>query len=137
MGPHDETLVQRQRTRQRRADVSQMPDCAAGGCAVNERATLLVELLTEELPPKALRRLSDAFADAIHAGLAARDLLADTSEKAAFATPRRLAGQPQTSISGLSIRRAMPGPPLATGRRAIDLRGRPLVPIRTTASGSG
>jgi glycyl-tRNA synthetase beta chain len=68
-----------------------MPDCAAGGCAVNERATLLVELLTEELPPKALRRLSDAFADAIHAGLAARDLLADTSEKAAFATPRRLA----------------------------------------------
>jgi len=28
-------------------------------------ASLLVELLTEELPPKALKRLGDAFADSI------------------------------------------------------------------------
>ena len=31
--------------------------------------TLLVELLTEELPPKALARLGDAFADGIANGL--------------------------------------------------------------------
>ncbi len=29
------------------------------------RATLVVELLTEELPPKALQRLGDAFAEGI------------------------------------------------------------------------
>ncbi len=32
-------------------------------------ANLLVELLTEELPPKALKRLSEAFADGIADGL--------------------------------------------------------------------
>ena len=37
--------------------------------------TLLVELLTEELPPKALARLGDTFATLIHDGLAARDFL--------------------------------------------------------------
>ena len=35
-------------------------------------ATLLVELLTEELPPKALSRLGEVFSAQIHAGLAAR-----------------------------------------------------------------
>ncbi len=35
-------------------------------------ATLLVELLTEELPPKALPKLGQAFASAIVAGLRAR-----------------------------------------------------------------
>ena len=34
--------------------------------------TLLVELLTEELPPKALLRLSEAFAAGISAGLKSR-----------------------------------------------------------------
>ena len=38
-------------------------------------ATLLVELLTEELPPKALSRLGEVFSAQIHAGLAARKLL--------------------------------------------------------------
>ena len=37
-------------------------------------ANLLVELFTEELPPKALRRLGEAFAEGIAAGLAARGL---------------------------------------------------------------
>ena len=35
-------------------------------------ATLLVELFTEELPPKALKKLGDAFASAIHQGLSKR-----------------------------------------------------------------
>jgi glycyl-tRNA synthetase beta chain len=55
------------------------------------QATLLVELLTEELPPKALARLSDAFAQGLVERLAARDLIAGTPSFERFATPRRLA----------------------------------------------
>ena len=54
-------------------------------------ANLLVELFTEELPPKALKRLGDAFADGILEGLKASGLLDATSKSKAFATPRRLA----------------------------------------------
>ena len=41
-----------------------------------EPATLVVELLTEELPPKALKRLGEAFAEALAAGLRSREFLA-------------------------------------------------------------
>jgi len=54
-------------------------------------ASLLIELLTEELPPKALKRLSDAFAGNVAKALADRQLLAPASETVPFATPRRLA----------------------------------------------
>lgn len=55
------------------------------------QATLLVELLTEELPPKALARLSDAFAQGVVERLAARDLIAGEPSFERFGTPRRLA----------------------------------------------
>lgn len=54
-------------------------------------ATLLVELLTEELPPKALARLGATFATQIHAGLVERNLVAVGNNYRWFATPRRLA----------------------------------------------
>jgi glycyl-tRNA synthetase beta chain len=54
-------------------------------------ATLLVELFTEELPPRALARLGEAFAAGLEAGLRKRGFLADTSAVTGFATPRRLA----------------------------------------------
>ncbi|WP_277187320.1 glycine--tRNA ligase subunit beta [Caballeronia sp. BR00000012568055] len=54
-------------------------------------ASLLVELLTEELPPKALARLGTAFADGIVERLAARDLIDGTPSFEKYATPRRLA----------------------------------------------
>ena len=54
-------------------------------------ATLVVELFTEELPPKALRRLGDAFADGVAAGLRARGYLDPASVATPLATPRRLA----------------------------------------------
>jgi glycyl-tRNA synthetase beta chain len=51
---------------------------------------LLVEVLTEELPPKSLRALSEAFAEKV-----ARDLaqarLHEKGELRIFATPRRMA----------------------------------------------
>ncbi|MBC7943792.1 MAG: glycine--tRNA ligase subunit beta [Burkholderiales bacterium] len=54
-------------------------------------ATLLVELLTEELPPKALRQLGAAFAEGLAAGLKERGFLTDDSTSLPYATPRRLA----------------------------------------------
>ncbi len=54
--------------------------------------SLLVELLTEELPPKALKALGEAFADRILNGLVNGNLkLRDPLGVTAFATPRRLA----------------------------------------------
>ena len=54
-------------------------------------ATLTVELFTEELPPKALQALGDAFADGLAAGLASRGFLDEGATTTRFATPRRLA----------------------------------------------
>jgi len=51
----------------------------------------LVELGTEELPPMALKRLSDAFAEGIKTGLEKADI--PFTEVKALATPRRLAVQ--------------------------------------------
>jgi glycyl-tRNA synthetase beta chain len=54
--------------------------------------SLLVELLTEELPPKALKELGEVFADRILNGLVKANLkLRDPRGVTAFATPRRLA----------------------------------------------
>ena len=55
--------------------------------------TLLVELRTEELPPKALAKLGEVFAAGVHAGLADRNLVLAGGEFKWFATPRRLAVQ--------------------------------------------
>lgn len=52
---------------------------------------LLIELLTEELPPKALQRLGEAFAATIEADLNKLGLLAEGYQSRHFATPRRLA----------------------------------------------
>ena len=60
--------------------------------------TLIVELLTEELPPKALPRLGEAFAAGIEAGLRARGFLDETGRATSYATPRRLA----VSITGVA-----------------------------------
>ena len=52
--------------------------------------TLLVELFTEELPPKALERLGESFASAIAGALAKRKLVGAGGGHEAWATPRRL-----------------------------------------------
>ena len=57
-----------------------------------ETRPLIVELVTEELPPKALDALGKAFAEGIHKTLQALDLLPEGATTAkAYATPRRLA----------------------------------------------
>src|SRR6267378_2591533 len=56
--------------------------------------SLLVELLTEELPPKSLAHLGRAFEEGIYDGLVLRGLLvAPSRHPRALATPRRLAVQ--------------------------------------------
>ncbi len=52
---------------------------------------LLVELFVEELPPKALQKLGDAFANVLFDQLKAQGLTGSDSGVTAFASPRRLA----------------------------------------------
>ena len=52
---------------------------------------LLVELFVEELPPKALKKLGEAFASALAASLKKDGLAADNATVTAYASPRRLA----------------------------------------------
>ena len=54
---------------------------------------LLVELFVEELPPKALKKLGDAFANTIFESLKAQELTEGNSTSVAYASPRRLAVQ--------------------------------------------
>ena len=86
-------------------------------------ATLLVELLTEELPPKALKRLGEAFAVMLEAGLRARDFLSPDSVATGYATPRRLA------VSITQVRAVAPDKPfterLLPVSVAFDAQGRP------------
>ena len=56
-------------------------------------ATLLIEVFTEELPPKSLRRLGDAFSEGIFSALKSAGLANESSKVTSFATPRRLAVQ--------------------------------------------
>ncbi|MDH3510488.1 MAG: glycine--tRNA ligase subunit beta [Gammaproteobacteria bacterium] len=56
---------------------------------MSSTADFLVEIGTEELPPKALRRLEQSFAEQVRAGIEAAGLKAGSQHS--FATPRRLA----------------------------------------------
>src|SRR6476661_15995 len=91
------------------------------------KQTLLVELLTEELPPKALDRLGAAFAAGIFEGLKSRGFLEDGAIATAYATPRRLA---------VSITAVRAGSPDKTVREkvlpvtvALDAEGKQTAPL--------
>ncbi|MCD9227937.1 glycine--tRNA ligase subunit beta [Ralstonia pseudosolanacearum] len=90
-------------------------------------STLLIELLTEELPPKALARLGEAFAQSLFDGLSAQGLLEEGAQVEGFATPRRLAA----SITG--VRRAAPDRELREKvlpvNIAFDAEGKPTAPL--------
>jgi len=53
--------------------------------------TILIELRTEELPPKSLKLLSEAFAEAVFAALRTQEFATSGSVCTPYATPRRLA----------------------------------------------
>lgn len=52
---------------------------------------LLIELFVEELPPKALKKLGEAFSSTLFEALKTQGLTAENSIPTPFATPRRLA----------------------------------------------
>jgi glycyl-tRNA synthetase beta chain len=97
------------------------------------RRDFLVEIGTEELPPKALRHLSDAFVAGLTAGLEKAQLI--HAGVRGFATPRRLAlyvkrlaaAQPEQHL-----RRR--GPPVAA---AFDASGAPTRAARAFAESCG
>jgi glycyl-tRNA synthetase beta chain len=83
-------------------------------------ATLLVEILTEELPPKALRELSEVFASKLHAGLQKERFLSDASAVSAFATPRRLAALiTQVNERSPDAEREVQGPAVSAPAQAV------------------
>ena len=55
------------------------------------KAPLLIELLTEELPPKALRQLGYAFAESLVGDLRAQGFASPDGRYTVYASPRRLA----------------------------------------------
>ena len=55
------------------------------------KKNLLVELFVEELPPKALKKLGEAFAGVLRDQLVAQGLADAGSVLTAYASPRRLA----------------------------------------------
>jgi len=61
-----------------------------GGLTMSTQ-NLLVELFVEELPPKALKKLGDAFAGVLFDQLKAQGLTSADSRLTSFASPRRLA----------------------------------------------
>src|SRR4051812_30158931 len=64
--------------------------------------TLLVELFVEELPPKALKKLGEAFASLLADSLKAQGLAAADAAVTAYASPRRLAVQ----VANVAVRAA-------------------------------
>ncbi|GAC1547821.1 MAG: glycine--tRNA ligase subunit beta [Collimonas sp.] len=89
--------------------------------------TLLIEIFTEELPPKALAKLGDAFAAGIFNGLKSRDFLDDGAVATAFATPRRLAVA-ISNVRAVSLDKTMREKVLPVSV-ALDADGRATAPL--------
>ncbi|RPI40655.1 MAG: glycine--tRNA ligase subunit beta, partial [Betaproteobacteria bacterium] len=85
---------------------------------------LLIELLCEELPPKALARLSEALGAGLRTGLESAGFIAPGSAPHVnFATPRRLAARfPQVRARQEDREVVRKGPSVQAG---IDAAGKP------------
>ena len=84
-------------------------------------ATLLVELLTEELPPKSLRQLGDAFSEKLVAEIVRHRLKDRVPSKLIFTTPRRIAVLIQ-DVRELALDSEHPveGPSASANSKAIE-----------------
>ena len=98
-------------------------------------AALLVELGTEELPPKALPELGAAFFEGVCAGLEKRGIEFDRRAARALYSPRRLAVQfDAVAIEQPAQVREALGPYLNIG---LDAQGEPTPALRGFASKNG
>ena len=83
-------------------------------------ASLLIELLTEELPPKSLRKLGDAFADVLVSEIIKHRLKDRDPQRQTFATPRRLAVRiPDVRDKALDSRHSVEGP-VSSNAKAVE-----------------
>jgi glycyl-tRNA synthetase beta chain len=80
-------------------------DAEKGGIAMTTK-NLLVELFVEELPPKALKKLGDAFAGVLFDVLKAQGLTTAESVLSSFASPRRLAAH-VTYVLAMAVDKAV------------------------------
>jgi glycyl-tRNA synthetase beta chain len=87
------------------------------------KTSLLVELFVEELPPKALKKLGEAFAGVLREQLVAQGLAEAGSVLTPFASPRRLAAH-LTHVAGRAADKAVSQKlmPVAVG---LDASGQP------------
>ena len=90
-------------------------------------APLILELFTEELPPKALKKLGQSFSETIEQSLKSQGLLADTSITTSFATPRRLAVHLSEVLSKAPNRQVKEK--LLPVSIALDADGKPTAPL--------
>ena len=91
-----------------------------GAGAVPRAETLLVELLTEELPPRALEALARAFRDHLTNDLESAGLRSTGSAARYFATPRRLAVSISRVLSvAPEVREKLQGPPVKAPPEAV------------------
>ncbi len=105
------------------AGAAALAEPAPAASAPAGSAALLVELLTEELPPKALARLGQVFADTIADGLRSRGLAGPDARVERFATPRRLAVRIDAVLARAPDRTVeQKGPSVKVG---LDADGRP------------
>ena len=87
---------------------------------VPEAESLLVELLTEELPPKSLRQLSEAFAHEVLNGLVRYQLKLGETGVRVLATPRRLAVLvPEVLAQAEDRATEISGPPVGAAPEAV------------------
>jgi glycyl-tRNA synthetase beta chain len=73
---------------------------------MSSKQNLLIELFVEELPPKALKKLGDAFAGVLADQLKAQGLTGADSTLTAYASPRRL-GAHLTNVAAQAADRAI------------------------------
>jgi glycyl-tRNA synthetase beta chain len=96
---------------------------------------LLVELLVEELPPKALKRLGEAFGAALLDGLRAAGLADAGSVLNGYATPRRLAAH-VSHVLTVAPDRAV-SVKLMPAAVALDARGAPTAALHKKLAALG
>ncbi len=98
-------------------------------------SNLLVELLVEELPPKALKKLGLAFANVLADTLNAQGLSTDGSVVTHFATPRRLAAH-MTAVSAKAADKQV-AQKLMPAKVGLDADGKPTTALLKRLTGLG
>lgn len=102
---------------------------------MEQAQSLLIELGSEELPPKALDDLAAAFARGVCEGLSRRGIAADVANARTFASPRRLAVHvPAVAAQQPAQTSEVLGPYLNIG---LDANGAPTAALQGFAAKNG